>query len=88
MLEEVELKQRNTVWPDTMLNGTNVDAFLWKGNPKATLVQRIGAVIFGLSFLLAAGMFAYLAEMKYRPLYLIAAPFAYVGIRVFANAFA
>jgi len=52
LIEEVRGRQRNTVWPDTMINGSAVDAFLWKGSPHPTLVQRIGAWIFGLFFVL------------------------------------
>ena len=32
--EDIEAKQKATVWPDTMRNGSSVDAFLWKGDPK------------------------------------------------------
>jgi hypothetical protein len=53
LVEEIEAKQRNTVWPDTIKNSSSVDAFLWKGSPDATLVQRIGAWIFGLAFMIA-----------------------------------
>jgi hypothetical protein len=52
IIEEVKAKQRNTVFPDTVRNSRNVDAFLWKGSPDAPLVQRVGAWIFGLFFLL------------------------------------
>jgi cytochrome c biogenesis protein CcdA len=57
LIEEIEAKQRNTVWPDTLRNGSSVDEFLWKGSSNAPLVQRIGAWIFGLTFmLLGAGL--------------------------------
>ena len=51
LLEEVERRQRNTLWPDAMVNSGSVDALLWKGSPKATKVQRVGIVIWGLFFL-------------------------------------
>jgi hypothetical protein len=51
-IEEIRAKQRSTVWPDAMRNSRSVDAFLWKGSPDAPLVQRIGAWIFGLTFIL------------------------------------
>jgi hypothetical protein len=52
LVEEIRARQRNTVWPDTRVNGSAVDAFLWKGSPNPTLVQRIGAWILGLFFAL------------------------------------
>jgi hypothetical protein len=51
-MEEIEAKQRNTVWPDTLRNSRSVDEFLWKGSSDAPLVQRAGAWIFGLTFIL------------------------------------
>lgn len=30
---ELEARQRNTVWPDTLRNNLLVDNFLWKGSP-------------------------------------------------------
>ena len=47
-LREIEARQRGTVWPDTLRNGALVDAFLWKGSPKATVIQRIGPGLFEL----------------------------------------
>ena len=50
-IEEFKAKQRNTVWPGPLVNGRGVDEFLWNGSPDAPLVQRIGAWIFGLTFI-------------------------------------
>lgn len=33
-----------------MVNGSSVDGLLWKGPSQATKVQRVGIVIFGLTF--------------------------------------
>lgn len=52
---EMRAKQRNILWPDTLINSRAVDAFLWRGATNPTLVQRIGAWLFGLSFM-AAGL--------------------------------
>jgi hypothetical protein len=52
LVEIIEAKQRNTVWPDTMINSRGVDEFLWKGDPNAPLVQRMAAWIFGIFFIL------------------------------------
>jgi hypothetical protein len=50
--EDIEARQRNTVWPDTFRNSAIIDAFLWKGDPNAKPVQRIGLIILALFFLL------------------------------------
>jgi hypothetical protein len=49
-LEESRQRQRNVVFPDTVANGRSVDAFLWRGSPNPTRVQRVGAWLFGLVF--------------------------------------
>ena len=54
VIEEIKAKQRNTAWPDTIVNSRGVDEFLWKGSSDAPLVQRIGAWIFGLTFVLGS----------------------------------
>jgi hypothetical protein len=88
LLEDLQRRQSNTVWPDTMRNGVSVDGYLWNGNPKAPLVQRVGAVIWGLAFLGFAGLFAYLAATKkFTPLYLFTAGLGYIGLRFISNAF-
>jgi hypothetical protein len=48
-ISEIEAKQRNTVWPDTLVNSRGVDELLWKGSPYITTVQRIGVALFGLA---------------------------------------
>jgi hypothetical protein len=50
-IEEIKAKQRNTLWPDVLASGRRVDEFLWSGSPSASIVQRIGASLFGLGFL-------------------------------------
>ena len=51
MLKEVERKQGAATWPETLEAGHSVDEFLWKGDPKATPVQRMGLFIFAVMFL-------------------------------------
>ena len=51
-IENVKARQRNIVFPEVLKNSRFVDAFLWKGAPDAPLVQRAGAWIFGLFFIL------------------------------------
>jgi hypothetical protein len=49
-IREAESKQENLVWPDMARNGKSVDEILWKGSPEATIVQRIGILLFGLCY--------------------------------------
>jgi len=51
LIERIKVKQKNTVWPGPLINSRGVDEFLWKGSADAPLVQRIGAWIFGLTFI-------------------------------------
>jgi hypothetical protein len=48
---ELEEKQSATTFPETIRAGRSVDEFLWKGDPKATRVQRVGLFIFAAMFL-------------------------------------
>ena len=50
-LEESRQRQRNVVFPDTVRNTRSLDAFLWKGSPNPTRVQRVGARLFGITFI-------------------------------------
>jgi len=50
-IKESRHRQRNVVFPDTVRNARSVDAFLWKGSPNPTRVQRVGARLFGLAFI-------------------------------------
>jgi membrane associated rhomboid family serine protease len=49
--KDVEERQRGILVPNLIRSGRSVDEFMWKGDPKASLVQRIGLLIFGLMFL-------------------------------------
>ena len=51
MLKEIDRKQGASKWPETLEAGQSVDQFLWKGDPKATPVQRAGLAIYGVGFL-------------------------------------
>jgi hypothetical protein len=55
--QDLEAKQRNILWPDTLTNARRVDEFLWKGSPSPSGVQRIGTAIFGLFYLGIAAFF-------------------------------
>ena len=50
-IDLVRSRQRNLVWPDTLVNSTEVDNLLLRGSARPSLVQRIGAWIFGAWYL-------------------------------------
>ena len=92
LIEEIKAKQRNTTWPDTMLNGHGVDEFLWKGSPDAPLVQRVGAWIFGVTFMFL-GVALTEADRETSPdrkstaFVIVGILFFGVGVKVFLNGF-
>lgn len=92
LIEAIEAKQRNTVWPDALQNGRSVDAFLWKGSANAPLVQRIGAWIFGFTFMLLAVALIEVdrettPDRKSIAFVILAVLFFGVGLKVFLNGF-
>ena len=48
--DEIRASQRNILWPDTLRNGASVDRFRIKVSANPTLVQRLGAWLFGVFF--------------------------------------
>ena len=50
-IDDVKGRQENLLWPNTLVNSKNVDRLLFKGSPNPTLVQRIGAWLFGLLYI-------------------------------------
>jgi hypothetical protein len=60
-IESAKDRQRNLTWPELLRNGRFVDEFLWKGARDALLVQRIGAVVLALAYVLIGLTFVSLA---------------------------
>ena len=85
LIEDLKAKQRNTVWPDPLINSRGVDAFLWKGSPNPSMVQRIGAVLFGLFFICGAVMFASICAERHSLWGILAFVFLYAGAKVLRN---
>lgn len=89
---ELEARQRNTVWPDTLRNNLLVDNFLWKGSPHASTIQRIGLALFGLLFsspavlLLRFGCFAPGPILLKIFMFLLAVPWLLIAGRLLRNA--
>jgi len=79
-------RQQGTLWHDAIRNGTSVDGFLWKGLPNATPIQRAGAIVWGIAFLICGFALLYMAcERRFLPIVLIASIFAMAGWRVLSN---
>ncbi len=88
LIEEIRARQRNTVWPDLLINNRGVDAFLWKGSRDAPLVQRIAAWLFGLFFLAAGVAFLDIAYERQSVIPIVMSIlFFLIGGRVFFNGF-
>jgi hypothetical protein len=88
LVEEIEAKQRNIDWPDAMKNSSSVDEFLWKGSPDAPLVQRMGAWIFGLTFMLMGlCLFDIAYEKQDRACGIFSLLPFFLGVKVFLNGF-
>jgi hypothetical protein len=91
----LEERQRATVWPDTLRAGRSVDEFLWKGDPKATPVQRAGLLVFAALWFFLFAMMTVLAikAVLERDLMttligtVFGAAIGYVDFRLFRNAF-
>jgi hypothetical protein len=85
--KEIRNRQRNIVWPGPQVNNRLVGGLLWKGSRDATVVQRIGLAIFGLTYLLAGLIFLSIAKGE-RSVWLamFALPWLLLGVRVLNNA--
>jgi hypothetical protein len=58
-MEDIHAELMSTVRLDRSRESNTGDAFLWKGSPDATFIQRIGLWLFGLYLVgLGAGMIA------------------------------
>jgi hypothetical protein len=88
LIEDVRANQRNTLWPDAMVNSSSVDALLWKGSPNATKVQRIGIAIWGLAFA-CLGAACELGAYEKHELFpaFFGFPWLALGTKLFLNAF-
>lgn len=89
-IEELRDRQRDIVFPDTVRNGRNVDLIMWRGNPDAPLIQRIGIGLFALLFLgwaIALIALALESGADNWPLIAVALPFLFVSIRLGMNTF-
>jgi len=52
LVDDVSQLQRNTTYPDLIVNASGSDELMWKGSPRIARVQRVGVGIFGLVFLM------------------------------------
>jgi hypothetical protein len=83
MMDDLDAKQRNILWLQSLKNGRNVDAFLWKGAEKPTASMRIGAFLLGTIYLISALAICY-ASAEGGSIFgvLVSFGFLYLGARV------
>ena len=87
LIDDLKGRQRNTLWPDAMVNSSRVDALLLKGSSKATKVQRIGIAIWGLTFVCFGVVFESIAFEKGEAFFIFfGILWLALGIRIFLNA--
>lgn len=87
-IAEFEAKQRNIVFPDTLKNSRSVDEYLLKGSPDAPLVQRVGAWIFGIAFIIVGlALLGVARERQIWPPVLLSIISLSVGLRVILSGF-
>ncbi|HSR08288.1 MAG TPA: hypothetical protein VLM42_14135 [Bryobacteraceae bacterium] len=87
-IDDIKSQQQNTLWPDTVRNGRSVDEFLWKGSPRATLIQRMGAWLIGAFFLFVGVVFLGFARTANSwILAIIACVWLLPGAKIFSNGF-
>jgi hypothetical protein len=84
LVSDIERRQRNTLFPDVMVNSSSADALMWNGSPRITKVQRIGVGLFGLTFLSGGIILASLVDGFWLG-YLIAAGFVGAGCKLLWN---
>ena len=92
IIEELKEKQRNITWPEAMQNSRSVDELLWRGDPKAPLVQRVGIVLIAsVFFFCSILLFSIPIDREWEPGFVIPILFGcgslFVGFRILKNAF-
>lgn len=85
---EFKARQKKTALADRLLKNREANEPLFKGSPDAPLVQRVGACIFGISFVLAGVRFLVLGFDKGSwPVGVFSIGWLLLGGRLFQNAF-
>jgi hypothetical protein len=90
--QSIKERQKNTLVPDILRNDADVNAFVLNGSPKATLLQRVGMVLFALAPLSVVFMAVQLGlgmtgnGFARLVMFMLAVPFAAWGLRILRNA--
>jgi hypothetical protein len=85
-IEEIRAKQRNTVWPEMQANSRAVDSLVFRGDPNATPVQRVGIGLFGAFFIMAGIAFIVIGHDRHSVvLFLVAVAWFLLGGLVLFN---
>jgi hypothetical protein len=89
---DIEARQRSFIWPDYLAATRRVYDFLWNGDRQAKFIARAGLFLFGMHFLLSGIGFAVVSvsgdpDDTFYPGAFIGALIAFMGLRIFRNAF-
>jgi hypothetical protein len=85
-IAEMRARQNNIVWPNPLVNSRNVDAFLWKGSPNPSLIQRTGAWLIGLVYVgLALVCLVIARSTGKRWMAVLIVGLLFLGVKIFAN---
>ena len=95
-VRDAEARQSNILFPDTLRNGLSYNYFLWNGAPNATLVQRIGLVLYSLNSFTLSMCFVLLVAGDLEENFswtaffigaILSLPTTYIAARMLRNAF-
>jgi hypothetical protein len=50
-ISRARARQQNILWPESLMNSNEVNKLFWRGSSNPSLVQRIGAWLFGATFI-------------------------------------
>ena len=85
---EVRARQRNIVFPDTVINSRPVWVLLWRGSAHPTLVQRIGAWLLGVMYVgIGVTVFELARQEGSRLQGALALGLILLGLRIFRSGF-
>ena len=87
-IRQLRDSQKNILWPHTLVNASKADAFLWKGSTHPTVVQRIAAWLFGLTFVGSGLVFVSMgkSDSAWESI-VFGYAFVLLGAKVFRNGF-
>jgi hypothetical protein len=89
---DIEAREKVLLWGDSRCDGQSADAFLWRGDPQAKPIQRIGLILFAcifLSLVVCLASFVFQAHFKNGSVvaFLVCVALTLLSARLIRNAF-